>query len=319
MRKASYAEIILVVFGSLTLMLGSLVVHYRALAQAGSSGLQSIFDRNVEFITDFYGFRYRGVSNNFVDAHILYFGAYEKPLLYWLRDTAALLQDEGLVFLDIGANTGQHSLFMSKLLAEVHAFEPYPPILERLNYSVNFNSLTNVFIHPVGLGAENETLAFFEPPPDNQGTGSFARGLQDRSPGTTNLEIARGDDYLPAHGVERVDLVKIDVEGYEKNVLTGLAKTIERERPILVVEVTVSRSADELFKSQNELKAAFPDNYDFAVMPDEFTEEQLLSGAYEITPFGPTSPSFLFDSQWTVIAFPAEKSAAISRSGGSGD
>ena len=109
------------------------------------------------------------------------------------------------------------------------------------------------------------------------------------------------------------------MEGYEKNVLTGLAKTIERERPIVVVAVTVSRAEDQLFKSRDELKAAFPGNYDFAVMSDEFTEEQLLSGAYEITPFGRTSPSFLFDIQWTVIAFPAEKSAAISRSGGSGD
>ena len=319
MRKANDTEIILVVFGALTLLLGSLVVHYRTLAPAGSVGLQSFASRNIEFTTDFYGFRYRGVSNNFVDAHILYFGAYEKPLLFWLRDTAALLQDEGLVFLDIGANTGQHSLFMSRLVADVHAFEPYPPILERLNSTVKSNSLTNVFIHPVGLGAQNETLAFFEPPPDNQGTGSFAPSLQDRSPGTTNLELARGDDYLPAHGVERVDLVKIDVEGYEKNVLAGLAKTIERERPILVVEVTISRAEDQLFKSRDELEAAFPGNYDFAVMPDESTEEQLLRGAYEIIPFGPTSPSFLFDSQWTVIAFPAEKSAAVSRSGGSGD
>jgi hypothetical protein len=141
MRKAKDAAIILVVLGTLILMLGSLVVHYRNLAQAGSVRLQRIASRNIEFITDFYGFRYRGLSGNYIDAHILYFGAYEKPLLYWLRDTAALLQDEDLVFLDIGANTGQHSLFMSRLVAEVHSFEPYPPVLERLNHTVKLNSL----------------------------------------------------------------------------------------------------------------------------------------------------------------------------------
>jgi hypothetical protein len=131
----------------------------------------------------------------------------------------------------------------------------------------------------------------------------------------TNLEIVRGDDYLPTHGIERVDLIKIDVEGFEKNVLAGLAETIERERPILVVEVSVLPDESQLFKSQDELKAAFPVNYDFALLPVRSAEEQLLSGAYEITPFSLTSPSFLFENQWTVIAFPTEKSAAVSRSG----
>lgn len=315
MRKLKDLELVVGVFVVLTLMLGTLLLHYRSLVQAGPVELQSVSSRNIAFDTDFFGLRYRGVSSNLMDAAILLYGAYEKPLLYWLRDTTELLQDDHLVFLDVGANTGQHSLFMSRLAAEVHAFEPYPPILERLYYAVESNSLTNMFVHPVGLGEANETLEFFEPPPQNQGTGSFVHSFQDRPDAVTKLRVVIGDEYLAEQGIERVDLMKIDVEGYEKKVLAGLAKTMERERPILVMEVTVSRGKEELFTSQNQLIAAFPAGYEFAVLPDEVPPEDYRTGRYELTPFTATRPSFLFDSLWSVIAFPSEKSAKVSRSG----
>ncbi len=319
MRKLKDLEIVVGVFVVLTLMLGTLVVHYRSLLQAGPVELQSLANRNIAFETDFYGLRYRGISSNLIDAYILYYGAYEKPLLYWLQDTTELLQDKNLVFLDVGANTGQHSLFMSRLVAKVHAFEPYPPVLERLTYTVESNSLTNVFVHPVGLGAADETLEFFEPPPTNQGTGSFLLSDRDPSGAVTQLEVVIGDEYLVEQRIDRVDLMKIDVEGYEKNVLSGLAKTMERERPIVVLEVTVSKGQEELFKSQNELIAAFPAGYEFAVLPDDIAPEDSRTGRYEVAPFTITSPSFLFDSQWTVIAFPSEKSAKVSRAGAARD
>ena len=319
MRKLKELELVVGIFVVLTLMLGALVVHYRGLLQAGPVELQSLSNRNISFETDFYGLRYRGLSSNLIDAFILYYGAYEKPVLYWLQDTTELLQDGSLVFVDVGANTGQHSLFMSRLVAEVHAFEPYPPVLARLNDTVESNSLANVFVHPVGLGAAHQTLEFFEPPATNQGTGSFVRSYDDSSDGATQLEVVIGDEYLAERGINRVNLMKIDAEGYEKNVLAGLAKTLERERPVVVLEVTVARGQDQLFTNQNELIAAFPANYEFAILPDEPASEDFRTGRYEVTPFTATSPSFLFDSQWTVIAFPSEEAAKVSRSGAAKD
>ena len=319
MRKLKDLELVVGVFAVLTLMLGVLVVHYRGLLQAGLVEMQSLASRNISFETDFYGLRYRGVSSNYIDAFILYYGAYEKPLLYWLQDTAELLQDENLVFVDVGANTGQHSLFMSRLVAEVHAFEPYPPVLARLNDAVALNRLANVFVHGVGLGATDETLEFFEPPAGNQGMGSYVLDNGNQSGVVTRLQVVIGDEYMVQRGIERVDLMKIDVEGYEKNVLAGLVKTLERSRPVVVLEVTVTKDRDELFTSQSELSGAFPANYQFAVLPDESDPEDFRTGRYEITPFTATSPSFLLDGVWTVIAFPSEKSAKVSRSGAARD
>jgi tRNA G46 methylase TrmB len=149
MRKLKDTEIIFVVYGILTLILGTLVFQYRSALQQGPPGIQEFANRNIEFVTDFYGLRYRGISNNYIDVHVLYYGAFEKPMLHWLRDTVALLADEDLVFLDVGANTGQHTLFMSRLVSEVHAFEPYPPVLEKLRGAIDRNQLANVSVHAV--------------------------------------------------------------------------------------------------------------------------------------------------------------------------
>ena len=81
MRKLKDLEIVVVVFVVLTLMLGTLVFHYRSLLEAGPADLRRLSRRNIVFETDFYGLRYRGVSSNYIDAAILWYEAYEKPML----------------------------------------------------------------------------------------------------------------------------------------------------------------------------------------------------------------------------------------------
>lgn len=312
MRKLKDAEIIFLVYTLLCLLLGTLTLHYRSRLQFFPTELQHFIERDIEFTTDFYGLRYRGVSSNLIDAHILYYGAYEKPVLYWLRDTARAFGDDDVVFLDIGANTGQHSLFMSGIVHSIHSFEPYPPVLARLRAAVEENALDNVTVHSVGLGATNEILDFFEPPAYNHGSGSFVTPYDDGSTAVSELQVVVGDEYLAEQGIEHVDLVKIDVEGYEKNVLTGLAETLARDRPIVVLEVTVEPGAEVLFQSQAEIRSAFPDKYAFSTL-SHLGREALLTGRYRASPFTITSPAFIVRGQLTVIAYPVEKSEAVLR------
>ena len=69
-------------------------------------------DRAIEFTIDSYGFKYVGRSDNVIDVHMLRYGAYEKPVLFFMRDVMQSRDSPG-IFVDVGANTGQHSLFMS--------------------------------------------------------------------------------------------------------------------------------------------------------------------------------------------------------------
>lgn len=309
MRKFRLLEIALLGLILLCVVLRIDVVRYKYMADQAPT-VEELADRHVDFETDFYGLRYHGNSTNIIDAHILYYGAFEKPILSWMKDTADALKRDDLVFLDVGANMGQHTLFASLFAAQVHAFEPYPPVLEKLRQEVSSNNLANVTIHPIGLGATAETLEFFDPPSDNNGVGSFVRSYQDRSPSKSYLQIVVGDDYLAEHSISSVDMIKIDVEGYEKNVLKGLQKTLAQDRPVVVLELTVKAGEDYLFQSPEEFRGAFPDFYEFAELTYAQPGVSFKDGSYELVPF---SPSFERESQYSVIAFPRDLSASIPR------
>ncbi len=87
---------------------------------------------NFDFSVDLNGARYQGHTGNYVDKNIFFYGAYEKPVLFFLRDILTSAHNNQGVYLDIGANTGQHSLFLSRHAKAIHAFEPWEPVLMKL-------------------------------------------------------------------------------------------------------------------------------------------------------------------------------------------
>jgi FkbM family methyltransferase len=269
--------------------------------------------RPVEFTTDLgQGVLYTGHSGNFIDFHILVYGAYEKPLLHFLRNTLRALVPSGGVFVDIGANTGQHSLFLSPYAEQVHAFEPYPPVLARFRSMVEANHIDNVAIHPVGLGREAARLPFHEPDPTNLGTGSFVDGFRSEDAAVQTLEIVVGDEALAAADVERVDLIKLDVEGYEKPVLEGLRATLAGSRPVVAMELTIDPASDDLFASEEELAAAFPPGY--ACRAFHYGAADLWSGGYRL---GPCVLDFAHKGQRGLVWIPEESVARVPASAAS--
>ena len=79
------------------------------------------------FTIEVNGYKYQGKTGDYIDDHILAYGAYEKDVLFFMRDYVRARNNPDAVFLDVGACEGQHSLFMSRLVKQVHAFEPFPP------------------------------------------------------------------------------------------------------------------------------------------------------------------------------------------------
>ena len=92
------------------------------------------------------------------------------------------------------------------------------------------------------------------------GTGSFDQThVPDRNRLLTTLEVHNGDEYFERNGIRRVDLIKIDVEGWEKNVLLGLRRTLERERPIVYFEA--SRGTLKGFGDLQGFRGCIPEFY----------------------------------------------------------
>ena len=77
---------------------------------------------------------------------------------------------EHITFYDVGANVGQHTLFMSKHSDEVISFELFEPVRTKLLQKLEENKIRNVRVFPIGLGARDEDLAFSSPTGDNLGT-----------------------------------------------------------------------------------------------------------------------------------------------------
>jgi FkbM family methyltransferase len=141
----------------------------------------------------------------------------ELPMMKWAHKNS---RPGG--FIDVGSCLGEWSLYMKRRGRFVWAFEPSPWHVPLWKYGI--------ISSPVGLGAKPGHVDLL-PSLDNE-------GATVPSPGTT-APIAPLDD-LWTNGFPAVHLMKIDVEGMERNVLEGAQKTIQRYRPTLIIEDNVN-------------------------------------------------------------------------------
>lgn len=182
----------------------------------------------------------------YVDRHIFEHGIYERRFLELLRGRF----EPGSIALDIGANIGNHAIFLADTFACIHAFEPNPEIVRRLKDNIDRNDLSaRVVIHPFGLGKSTETLEFAENNDGNFGASGFLK------PGETAnekhrillLKIVAADAFVTSLTLPRLDFIKIDVEGWEPPLFEGLRETIARYRPIIAFEFHGQSAAPQDF------------------------------------------------------------------------
>ncbi len=139
----------------------------------------------------------------------------------------------GDVVLDIGANIGMVTVWLSKLVGpkgRVHSFEPNPLLCERLVAAVDRNGLSNVQLHPFALGPATSELSLCIPI-DNAGAASLVRRADPSRSRTISVPVRRLSDVAESEGIEAIRFIKIDVEGFEDQVLEGGRNLIERVRP----------------------------------------------------------------------------------------
>lgn len=191
---------------------------------------------SMPFECECLGRRYRGDLASFIDWNVCFYGGYELGVLAFLRDVAAKA-GRAAVALDVGANTGQHTLLLSLHIAHVHAFEPWAQAGERLETNLKINGISNVTYHPFGLGDRHESRIFYAPRSANLGTGSFVADVN-HNENAGLLPVVPGDLAVERANLDRVDLIKIDTEGFEIQVLRGLKGTLARYRPVVVFEVS---------------------------------------------------------------------------------
>lgn len=178
------------------------------------------------------GLRFWLQPGQLLDHYIAVDGIFERR---YLRFIARILPP-GAVVIDIGANIGNHALYLHRQCSTVHCFEPNPIIVERLRRNVAANNAANVHVHPVGLGSIDATLKFAFNEAGNYGaSGFFDPG---KTPGFQLLElpVRNADAAIRALRLGRLDFIKMDVEGFEQKVIDGLGDTIARFQPLVAFE-----------------------------------------------------------------------------------
>ena len=183
-------------------------------------------------------FNYKGIQllvdiRDYV-GHSLYFGfkdeAHEKLM--------ALVQPH-FTILDIGTNIGSTLLqFANKLggTGSVYGFEP-----DLINYNaciknIELNSFHNINVANIGLGNESGKFNLVVDTETNRAGNRIQFNIENNKNATTII-VERLDDWLKEKPENKIDLIKIDVEGFEMNVLKGAEQTLKQFMPILFIEL----------------------------------------------------------------------------------
>lgn len=151
---------------------------------------------------------------------------------------AAVLPPEGVV-LDVGANIGLSALALAPLLprGRVLALEPSPRTVAALRRTLALNRLEDcVVVEPVAVGATQGEAAFHA-----AGHSAGAHLMDPNTLGAASLPqvmvpVETLDALVARHALTRLDFIKIDVEGFETEVLDGARATLGRFRPLVFAE-----------------------------------------------------------------------------------
>jgi FkbM family methyltransferase len=164
------------------------------------------------------------------------------------------LKFTGQTVYDIGGYEGIFTLFFARrigMIGRLVTFEPNPANYARIVENVRLNGFTNVEVRRLALGARPGRACLVYPKSETW-RGSLVEDIQEQIRQEKSVEMIEVDmdtiDHQISLGMPRPDFLKIDVEGFERNVLEGMAEMIAERRPRLLIEV---HGADKQRKLKN--------------------------------------------------------------------
>lgn len=206
-----------------------IIVRPLAILTGRGGGFAKLLPPNQDYlVTNYCGYKFNINTTYPMESAIWLCGVYEVTTTKFLRQVLRA----GDVFLDIGANCGAVTLVAASAIAngKIYAFEPGNTIRSRLQANIDLNpSLKNVVIVPFGLGLKSGKLLYYE---DQNYRGNGALFESQGIP----VDVVSLDDWVSQEKIDKIDLIKIDVEGMEYDVMLGGKLTLAKYHPIIYFE-----------------------------------------------------------------------------------
>lgn len=159
---------------------------------------------------------------------------------------------------DVGANTGVTTLWLSQFSESVHAFEPERSNMQMLQKNMSLNSIQNVTQVACAVsdfvGSSNLHIL--------EGYGHHSLGDVTTSPqlNTVSVPVDTLDNYCKLKKITHIDVLKVDVEGYELEVLQGANELLKRKKIGLVIFEVSEPILEQLEKDKQELFTLLAEN-----------------------------------------------------------
>lgn len=170
---------------------------------------------------------------------------------------------EGMVAFDVGANFGELTTLFSRftgVAGRVHAFEPSPAAFAVLQTLAGVNARGNIVLNQLAVSDEEGSLTLHVYAERHAGlTSAVPRNLDSVAPAETiEVPTTTLTAYCRAHAIDTIDLLKIDVEGFEYKALLG-ARELFRERRVRCCVFEYGSTTHDAGVSADELEAFFGD------------------------------------------------------------
>jgi len=155
-----------------------------------------------------------------------FFGVYE----YWNQQLLRQIVKPGMTVVDVGANKGDYSLLSAYLMKDrgkILAVEPVPENCYWLRKSIKANNFKSIKVCELALSDKNGKAKLYL---DKKISGGASLEKFDSSCGMLNIRVQKMDDLIK----NKVDVIKIDVQGTELEVLKGVRKVMKRNTHIFI-------------------------------------------------------------------------------------
>jgi FkbM family methyltransferase len=169
-----------------------------------------------------------------IQKDLFWYGHYELESINLLKE---LVENDSVV-VDIGANIGYYTIVAASkaVSGHVYALEALSFLCEEIEQNILLNRLQNVNVYHYALGSrERDSLAYLSSE-DNVGMSGLLPA-ENFSGETEKVHSLSLDQWKEAERIGKIDIIKIDVEGAEYDVLSGMKDTLTALRPIIFIEV----------------------------------------------------------------------------------